>query len=490
MASHALKDLSNVPSENIVPTNTAVNAAIATDPAATRKAMGDQLTRYTSGRSMVGLKLRMMAGRSAGMAIVGDSTGTGTNKWPAIFYTYLKTLYPNYGYKHEAWSGTAWSNIDTVAPPNGELRWVYPTDGERLTDMFDLSLHRDAIPTATNSIAIELKASVADWSLLSGFFNAGVWHNSVSQRLCAYYFTSSKTQTLNWYDTNGDFKTATMSTALPYGNGDVFWIRVELVTQDGGNSTVTFKHRATDSASWTTLGSPVTVTTTYALRQVTPDGFHYHRLYAVRGVSYYRYLVYNQTDPTVGAMQIGSIDDFDKGNPDNRATLVGSPIFTLRNASVGGWTVRHFRPDGGSADYVPINKIFFNPNEGVSVCMVNHGHNHSSATTYGPTSLYVPGCSDILTEMQARFKESSAIYVLQNPQNHASAETNLRQTHRVGMLAQRAANDNRGTLNAHMAFIESGIPISTLLSDTVHPSATGYQLWADVLKAGFDFNAL
>jgi len=120
-------------------TNTAVNAAIATDPAATRAAITLE-TAATSGSihpnataSMSALAEHLRLSRSAGIAIAGDSTGSGSAtvgnstswRWPRWLAQNIAEAYPTHGVRfHQitADAGKAWVTTEIQASPNGETR--------------------------------------------------------------------------------------------------------------------------------------------------------------------------------------------------------------------------------------------------------------------------------------------------------------------------------------------------------------------------------
>jgi hypothetical protein len=118
-------------------TNTAVNAAIATDPAASRTAMGavenSPAVRRATINSEVFKPLRLMldANRSTGFKNVGDSLGNGSDEFVALFANHLAAAYPSHRVVHRILS----TNIDpalntwadtVVQAASGERYVFYP----------------------------------------------------------------------------------------------------------------------------------------------------------------------------------------------------------------------------------------------------------------------------------------------------------------------------------------------------------------------------
>lgn len=486
-----------VSSEEILDASAAGRAVLtASDAEAQRRSMKSERSgkSYASGGALAALRLLTRSQKSCGIALVGDSTGAGSNKWPSLFMNYLAAANPSYGINDLAWNGSAWSTVSTVAPPNGERYW-YAADGQ--TDVYAALLGSGDFDIPRNQdLAVEAKVSYDTFTDV-GYYQMSLWQGyggTSADALFIITVNASKKIVLSWYESGGAFKGVASGTAIPYNTGDVFWIRAELDTDNGaGGHTLTFKHRASDTAAWTTLGSPVVTAGTSSLRtlpvnneksviSINPGRASNQNIGC--GLKVFKIRIYDQLDPTVGALRMSPIDHFDRGATSNTVVLGGSPVITLRNASVSGLGLVDFL-DPTDPQYVPFNKIFHVTDEGVCAAMISIGHNGNAAVRYSDVGSFSLGCSQVLDAMQARFANCRRVYVTQNPQL-TGADREARHGLMMARIAARAGTAGDGFLNAYQAFVDDPRGVAALMGDSLHPNADGNALWASVLEDAYE----
>ena len=130
-----------------------------------------------------------------------------------------------------------------------------------------------------------------------------------------------------------------------------------------------------------------------------------------------------------------------------------------------------------------------NPNPDVIV--LSYGHN-GDLTGGGPYSLqpyrqlaFFNGIADKLTK---NLPNVPVVMIGQNPSiyNNGSNPSNTNDGFmetRLSYLRPFAARRGWGFVNVHDAFLQSGTALVDLLLDSLHPNATGSQLWADTVWA-------
>jgi hypothetical protein len=494
MPLHALDNLSNL--TNPSSARAAIEAVSGdglgiTDPAAFRENL--QLAGHASGRPFAGLKQVLNANRSCGLAIVGDSTGVGNTRWPRLFTEYIAAQFPNYTVRRESWSGTAWTNDYTRAGGAGERGWRFPTSGPR----FPVSLSsQDFGISQTNDVAIEVKIKVEDFAGM-GTFLVSCWNNtsaagaSNADRQWAVSINTAKIPFLSWYNDAVGFNQNYCSFALPYNNGDTFWLRVELDSDNGAaGHTIIFKYRTLDTDAWTILDTN-TVAGTSSLNNPANGNIRTLMLFDVNGgTTLYRLNSFDQLDPTVGPMPMAPVDHFDLGSVTNTAEIVGSPEFVVRDQSVSGWGVNQFY-NTSHASYIPWNKSFFRTDEGIRAAIVNLSHNMGAEILYSDPGNFAAGCKGILDEMQLRFPLARRVFVAQNPQTFSPTVPNDRHALRIGRMIDQAVSENSALINAFQAFLDDGRDIDDLVvptPDNIHPTAAGSEMWADVFIDAFESN--
>jgi len=468
-------------------------------PAQGRVAIKTDVTRaYASGGSLASMRMMLDSEKSCGLALIGDSTSEGyATKWPDMFLARLAAEYPAFGVKGYRWSGSAWVLTRDVAPPNGDRYWggtvgQTPVIGATLgPGDFQLPRNQD--------FAIELKVSFAVFSDLNGYL-VRIWEGNTgasADRLMGLSVDADKKIRVIWYDSANAFHSITSGSAMAYNATDVFWIRAEVDMDNGAaGHTVTFKHRATDDASWTPLGDPTVTATASSLRTLPLNNAGSYVIitpivaagsYVASGAKVYRILFYDQLDPLVGALPIAPIDHFDRGATSNTITLGGSPTLTVRNGAVSGYGLVDYML-ATDPQYVPFNKLFFRPDEGIAAGMVSIGHNGNAAVPYSDMGTFALGVKGALDNMQTRFVNMSRIYVTQNPQN-GTGERGQRHGLMMARLAGQAGRDGDGLLNAWQVFQDDSRGLAALMADALHPNADGYALWADTLWDAWDSRA-
>jgi lysophospholipase L1-like esterase len=314
-----------------------------------------------------------------------------------------------------------------------------------------------------------------------------------ADRQFAFNLGTDKKLFFGWYNDGGSYSgTAGQGTvALSYGDEDVFWVRAEFDADDGaGHYTVTFKHRVADDDAWTTIET-ITGGATSSLQN--PDGLD-SRLSVgpEKGVRIYRVRLFDQLDPAVGPLPCAPIDWFDHGSTSNTATFGGSPVVTLRNGSFTGSHLDNYLDVTGTNGYFTAwNVMFFDTDEGITVCGVSLGHNQHSAIAFATPGQFEAGLESVFDEFEARFPTAGRWLIAQNPNRASDSQLFAdRQALMQAKVMSVAARGDTACLNAYQAFLDdAGFP-ATLMADQKHPSAAGYQFWADLMWSAYEARSI
>lgn len=155
------------------------------------------------------------------------------------------------------------------------------------------------------------------------------------------------------------------------------------------------------------------------------------------------------------------------GNYDAATTIqVGSGprTLTLYNASIAGSVANRHAGDNFAA---AIGSL------GLDLLFISYGHNGS---TTGPRQL------DFFDALAFRLKRDTPLLpVVQIGQNPTLNDETM--AAKIAVLRPAAARCGWGFISVHDAFKQAGVPLSTLLVDTVHPNAAGSALWCDTVLA-------
>lgn len=353
-------------------------------------------------------------------------------------------------------------------------------------------------------MAMEVKVKVEDFSLLSGATVRG-WNDyggGDADRLFTMSIGSNKSIYFEHYTSADAHLYKGPSAAMPYVNGDTFWVRVELnaVIDDPGeeyyNGTdrhvVRSYYRTADTGAWTQLSAHLAAGTA-PLRTISPTSLlTMLDIQPQRGLTVHKYRLYDSIDQSSPCLPILPVDHFDKGSANNVAELVGSPILTIHNASVSGYGVRNFI-DPSQPDYVTFPNLFKDADTGVVLNMVSLGHNQWAGVQYANIGQFISGVDDIFEGMEDRFPLARRLYVGQNPKNHSETENgtaNFRHANGVARLMLSAASGNHGAINVWQAFKEDGLDLSDLVvtapGDYQHPTAAGSVLWSQTMLDAWD----
>lgn len=466
------------------------------EKAAARENIGVDMTRYSTRGIFAAVRATLKAGRSAGFAVCGDSTGNAATEWVNLLCSHIASEFPGHSYRHLVWNGTTWSTLAETILPAGEPKWVFPTNGVTDSTIFECSIGADEfeIPQG-NTISVEAKITVADWSLLAADQSiVSIWDEytgTSADRLLRFRIASTvKRVGLNHYDAANNYTTGISQTGvpLPYGNGDTFWIKATITFNNGSGSRINrYYYRTNDTDAWTQLGADVTgsVATLRTLTQRTPNT--YAMIGPGPGLTYHKVRFSNSATVTDGTLPIAPIDHFDPGSASNLVTLGGSPMFTVRNQSVSGWDLRQYILSGTSGYVAPVTS-FPHADEGVMLAFCNLGHNCGAAIAFSDPASYADGVATLLDQMKTRFgMQAARCYISQNPKNLATL-VGARHRIRLATGIRRALDEGWHVADITRAFDDYTGTFSDLFAqaDTTHPSDDGSALWAGVLTSNFD----
>jgi len=144
----------------------------------------------------------------------------------------------------------------------------------------------------------------------------------------------------------------------------------------------------------------------------------------------------------------------------------GARTCTFYNASISGTVAsRHAGSTFGVAIVTPNPDALF----------ISYGHNGS---TTGPRQLDF--FDSLASRLQTEIPETPVVQIGQNPT--LSDET---MAAKIAVLRPLASRKGWGFISVHDAFKQAGVPLSTLMADSVHPNAAGSALWRDTVLAAF-----
>ena len=118
------------------------------------------------------------------------------------------------------------------------------------------------------------------------------------------------------------------------------------------------------------------------------------------------------------------------------------------------------------------------PDYGQALVLTSNSHNERSRVGIGWRTYYATW----LGAIAARLVGVPAVILTQNPENGADNATTHAQR-RLDLLAFGHAT-GRDVIDTYAAFLAAG-DWTALLADTIHPNATGSQVWADTVTDTF-----
>lgn len=153
----------------------------------------------------------------------------------------------------------------------------------------------------------------------------------------------------------------------------------------------------------------------------------------------------------------------------------GAFTATFWNASIAGTAANEFAGAGFNAAVAQIANL---PG-GLDLLFMNYSHNGSLVASNQANFLTA------VTTRAARTLPGVPIVVIgQNPEQSGGVDTGTIRP-KVDAYRTVCAQEGLGFIDVHGAFLQSGISLSTLVPDGVHPGATGSALWAATVAKAF-----
>lgn len=317
-AESARATISALESSDLTPAFT--SSALAADPPITRAGSFAGLGRWL--RSSV----EHAGSGSAGLVVITDSTGTNTSAgdgdgWPQVLAESLAAAFPNvttrlrrfdYTTSLKMMPATALHESSLGRPKYGiGLNWAYyltlPYGVSGLKSAKDL-LDADDLDLRIKFAGVHATLDGQTIPLISNYGPT----SGADDRGVEFYMGTDSTISVRVSTSSTTWATFNSTAALPYTDNTPIWVRAVLDRDNGASGkTVTFYYSTDDAATWTTLGSAVTISGVLSGVQDTPDWYW-----------------------EIGTRQAGLTYSF---------TVNGSPT--------GGGSVLKFYPD--NASYIP-----------------------------------------------------------------------------------------------------------------------------------------
>jgi lysophospholipase L1-like esterase len=415
------------------------------------------------------IKAALKANRSCGIAVVGDSTGNGTDEWVYLLADHIADQAPSHKVVHRVWSGSAWTSTTIQDPGNGERRYNHPASGG-----LSASFGAADLVHAGPDLVIEAKINAASYVALLGKTIAQQW-GTVPNRSWKLSM-GTNTLWLNWYEDDGTtLRAPAVSSAIPFVNGTPMWVRVFLDVDNGSSQYAVTYYYSADGITWTAAGTATGATGVTTLNPSTADIEILSSAFTSGSVSA---LVVRSslTGPSENNI---AIDNAWRGAVSNdELTLTGDPVLRIDNMSVTGWA-------SSNATQAQLNNI---DHHGTLLAFISLSHNEGFAG--GPVGrTWTNGIKAIADILQARCPMAQIVIVGQNPEAVFSTIDQYQvdgHALRIAQLASFAAKEGYGFLNFFQAFHDSGSAILDLVPDGIHPAGAGTALMVDTAADGYD----
>jgi hypothetical protein len=345
-------------------TNTSVNAAIATDPAATQEVLHIPPRRTKiNGGLFTPLRLALDSSRGIDVCVVGDSLGNAPDEYAESFVSYLAGLYPGHRVVKRLITENASASLrewtqTILQAASGEFYWNFPASN---TTVIGPTFSRLDCPIPTGDFDVEIKIRLNDWEGNHGFALFEAW-GVASPRLTRVFqlkIVNSRRLQLLFYNGSGNLQTLTSAnlgtvagavTSTAPADGTDWTLRARFDVDNGaGGSSVTFSKSADDGATWTDMTTLTQASTTGLWEVDSRDvGTAVFRIggeptVAIRDARIYQMLLrHGHGTKTVNRR---AIDYANSGSTNNLITTGGSPTIYLHNYSYPGRNTRDLRSD-------------------------------------------------------------------------------------------------------------------------------------------------
>jgi lysophospholipase L1-like esterase len=455
------------PGSDATVTPAAVQTALAANPSGARGSL--DLTPFQRSGGAAAIHAALKANRSCGIAVVGDSTGNGTDEWVYLLADHIADTAPGHKVVHRVWSGSAWTESTIQDPGNGERRYNHPASLG-----LSASFGGADVVHAGPDLVIEAKIIAASWAAVAGKTFVQQW-GSVPNRNWRFSLGTG-TVNLQWYESDGTtLRFPAGSSAIPFVDGQPMWVRVFLDVDNGAGQYAVTHYYSTDGVTWTTAGTTTGATGVTTVNNADFDVEMLTSAFTNGGISGLR-IRSSLAGPTENNI---AIDNAWRGAVSNdELTLTGDPVLRIDNMSVSGW-------NSTNATQAQLNNI---DHHGTLLAFISLGHNEGYAG--GPVGRkWTNGIKAIADILQARCPMAQIVIVGQNPEAVFSTIDQYQvdgHALRIAQLAAFAAREGYGFLNFFRPFHDSGSAILDLVPDGIHPEGAGTALMVSTAADGYD----
>lgn len=441
---------------------------------------------------MLGPTRALALGLPLTVNVYGDSTGNDAIDWPRRMVTMnggLASRNPAHSFRHLLWSDAAQGYTAMEQQQIGAAGHGYIANNDAAGDAF--TTPRIA---AYNTTDVHVEVLVyLDAITSSHEQNIAAMFGSAGQRGWRLYLSAAGGLSADWSTDGTALSTAHTVTSGVHGlqAGAWHWLKWTLDVDNGAGGYVSTISKATAYGSWTQIGQVTGGSTTSVFATTNPLGFGCRGDGTGPGTS-------NRVDGRLGALLLRSSIDgpiiagVTLGQmPDNSTTITGlrGETWTTNTAGVAAIRTKGGSPEvltfngshpGSVLSYADDNTRFPKMTPVASdLTIVNYGHNES---TEGPS--WATAIDTFLGRVRTTSPMSAVMLSIQNPQR-TSATNPYRHARRCQALRNYAAIKGLASVDAWQAFTDVVTWPVDLMTDDVHPNATGYDLWAALAAERF-----
>ena len=430
------------------------------------------VTDSLAARAFAPLKAALDQGnpRPVALQVFGDSTGNEDTEWPRLTLAALASRYPSVTFQEARWSPVTNTTLRPTVIQTGAAGEAYLNV---VTGQTTPAIPQASAPAFPAVLDLRVRLAADDWTTSVGSGVIMGRENGAGQRswwlsLAATGYpqlTLSSDGTALTTIHNGGF-------AVPFTDGAAGWLRVVYTCNDGAGNRVFKAYTSSDAITWTQLGT--TTTTAGALTPFSPTNAPLTlggrgggsgmpgKIYAVE-------MLNGENGPDLVPRMPGSWPQTPTGTP---MTVAGAPVCTLVNGSLSGANAAIL------SDSTTLAKM--SPNFGQLVIIVSDSHNEGGLVDADFIATY----SALVNGAKTRMPGVPVIVLTQNPENGAVNQV-AHSARRWNLISYAAAN-GYALIDTYKAFTDDPGGVPALMTDTLHPNATGSALWADTVVTAFD----
>lgn len=432
-----------------------------------------KLAGLSSIRCFQGLKAALQDGdESVCWALLGDSTGNGSDEWFYQCAEQTAPYYPNYTVQVRTWDDATSRYLAPATVQTGP-------SGQRAMKIADSSgagaYWTAAQPTGDIDVAVWCKptswTSGAIQTFVSRYGNPG-------SRAFTFRINSTGLLILDWTTDGSTNQSSPFSTAaVPFSAGSAGWVRAQLDIDNGSGQHTIKYFTSANGTTWTQLGSTITrsgTTSVFASTYRYEIGSRGGAVEPANGARFYEVYVRNGIDgPTLTPVMA---DAWATAYVTPAPTIEGSPVLTMLNGSHPGANITYH------TDSVRFPKL--NPDFGHAVIGLSCSHNQLGAVG----TEWITALSGWATSVRQRFPYASLLILTQNPRK---SPANLLLEHGIRRRQAISWGNSNSTdvidIYGHFLAYPGGYE-QLVAADGIHPTAgssagTGSRVWADAVMA-------